>query len=426
MSLLKNLFKFLKTPLTTAQFQRIDNFYLFKKKSFVVLIILISFAFFLIKMYPSLNIVKIDDPSYYVAAIGIKKSVNIYELSTFTSLGEKVLGKSSNVLPYVYPPLLAEIFTIFSGLDYQTYTQILFLFNMLLSLLLLIGLFLLFHSEKHKSYFPTIFFFFLLNINTPVTRTIHNGQVNLLILNLLIFAFFFYKNNKFLPSSFCLGLACLIKIFPLIFLLIFLAKKKIKYFIFFTMNSFLLVSVSILFYGEQIWRNYLVHFFQNFFGNKKTIFSLLYSSAISNNSLRSFFNQLSQLYNLPANLTSLVSLLLSILIFAATCFLLMKYKNNLTFSFSLLIICYILISPLSWVHHYVLVIVPLYYLVLKIVETQTFHNFFFLLPLAAIIEAFPVIAGFPFNQFRLLALIAIYLILIFLEKIPSSSLQSQQ
>ena len=112
MSLLKNLFKFLKTPLTTAQFQRIDNFYLFKKKSFVVLIILISFAFFLIKMYPSLNIVKIDDPSYYVAAIGIKKSVNIYELSTFTSLGEKVLGKSSNVLPYVYPPLLAEIFRL--------------------------------------------------------------------------------------------------------------------------------------------------------------------------------------------------------------------------------------------------------------------------------------------------------------------------
>ncbi|MCD6192334.1 MAG: hypothetical protein J7L26_02560, partial [Candidatus Aminicenantes bacterium] len=81
---------------------------------------------------------------------------------------------------------------------------------------------------------------------------------------------------------------------------------------------------------------------------------------------------------------------------------------------------------LSWVHHYVLVIVPLYYLVLKIFETQTFHNFFLLLPLAAIIEAFPVIAGFPFNQFRLLALIAIYPILISLEKIPSSSLQSQQ
>lgn len=424
MSPLIKLFQLLKTPLNKEQIQKILGFNLFRKKSFVAFIIIISFVFFLIRVYPEISTTKIDDPSYYVAAVGISNSVNIYDLATFTSLGESILGKSTNVLPYVYPPLLAEFFTVFSHLNYQTYTQILFVFNLFLSLLLLISIYLLFHSEKNEFYLPTILFFFILNTNTPLLRTINNGQINLLILNLLILTFFFYKKNKYFLSSFFLGLACLIKIFPILFLLIIFIRKRIKYFIFFVAHSLFLILISVLFFGQQVWIDYVVHFALNFMGHKKTIFSLLYSSAISNNSLRAFFHQLSQFNNLPSGLSSLVSILLSIVILTATCLILIKYRINLDFSFSLLIVTYILISPLSWVHHYVIVIIPLYYLVLKILETQAYCIFFILFPTAAIITSFPVIAGFPFNQFRLFALIIIYFLLILSEKSSSSSHQS--
>jgi len=423
MSPLIRLFQLLKTPLNKEQIQKIFDFYLFRKKSFVAFIIFTSFSFFLIKVYPEMSIAKIDDPSYYVAAIGISNSINIYDLASFISLGESILGKSTNVLPYVYPPLLAEVFTVFSHLNYQTYTQILFVFNLFLSLLLLISIYLLFHSGKNEFYLPTILFFLILNINTPLMRTINNGQINLLILNLLILTFFFYRINKYFLSSFFLGLACLIKIFPILFLLIIFIQKKIKYFIFFIAHSLFLIFISILFYGQQVWIDYVVHFAQNFMGSKKTIFSLLYSSAISNNSLRAFCHQLSQFYNLPSDLSSLISILLSIIILTATCLILIKYRTSFDFSFSLLIVTYIFISPLSWVHHYVIVIVPLYYLVLKILDTQTYYIFFLFLPVAAIIISFPVIAGFPFNQFRLFAMIVIYFLLIFSEKLSSPSCQ---
>ncbi len=423
MSILKKAINILKTPLNINKIKKLYNLPSFKKKSFVTFVILIAFVCLFIKVYPDMKIRKIDDPSYYTAALGISKSINIYDPSKFSALGEAIFGKSINVWPYIYPPLLAEIISVlFSEINYQTYTKILFLFNILLSLLLPFSIYLIFHSQKDESYFPTLYLVFIFNFNIPLIRTIGNGQINLLILILLIFAFYYYKKNYYFFSSLFLALACLIKIFPILFLLIMFIQKKIKFLFLFFVNLFSIIIISIIFFGNQLWVDFGIQFLQNLSGSKNNSFYLFYYSAINNNSLRAFFYQLSQLYDFPQNISILATLLL-ILILVTTCLISIKHKNNSDFSFSLLIVTYILISPISWVHHYVLMIVPLYYILLKIFENSAFHLFAIFLPIGAIITSFPLIAGFPFNQLRLFALIIIYFLLIYLEKTSLSSLQ---
>ena len=118
----------------------------FQKKIFLWIVTIALSLVFFIPTIPSYRSWDVDSPSYYMAARGILQHVNIYDDQQFQQLADDVLGKSRVVLPYIYWPFLAQLFTPLSFFSISDFFVILQIFNTLLTFL---GLVLVFVEPVH-------------------------------------------------------------------------------------------------------------------------------------------------------------------------------------------------------------------------------------------------------------------------------------
>lgn len=386
---------------------------IFKKKSFWRVAVLLIFVFFCLYNFPYIYGKKTDDSSFYIASRGILSGTNIYDENEFYSLGDEIFGKSVEFWPYLYSPVLAELLVPIAAKSYETFTVVWFILNLILGFACPVLTFCAFKGKENTNLLLRTSLLIFCLMSFPVRHTLTLGQVNLLVYFLIILSVIFYKKDKSFLSSLCLANATLIKSFPLIFLLYFALNKDFSYIKKFILSIFVVILPSMLIYGSNVWITYCQSILDTLQSGTRSPFYLQYFANQTNYSLRPFLVQLFESIGLPLSRTFVVYLAIAIIILFISLFALLKAPKNILFSFSLLSVTYLMISPICWRHHYVLIILPLFY----ILSLGTIHKplpSFIAIIAAAIIFYYPIWTGFPFNQLILLSTIVLYMLLLFM------------
>ena len=401
-------------PAVRAAIDRIAYGPFLRKKTVIGTVAAVGFAVFLLQTISFVYLWDTDSPSYYVAAQGLSRHINIYDDRAFQDLAADVFGKSIIVYPYIYPPLLAQALLPLVRLPYGDYFLTLYILNLLLTLACLWLMADVLDFRRIGSGLPILFLFVLLVANHPLEITIHHGQINLLVLAFVLLSLKFQKSGKSFPAALFLSLAVFIKIYPVLLALPFLFYKKWKCVMAFIASTAGLLLASLLISGTKVWLDFGRSTLDMVFRKSASVYIRGFQSSPNNLSLKGFLSQAVALFRLPAGgagpayLLAAAGLFLLILLTARRTGL----KSDIPLQGALLLIPTLVLAPLTWSHHYTIMIFPLAYVFGRAVKERRYAAF---LPFAlwgALILYYPVGGGFPFNQARLFAVLGFFLTLL--------------
>lgn len=389
----------------------------FQKKIFSLIIISALAVVFFIQTIPSLNQWDRDSPSFYTAAKGITKNINIYDWEEFQTLADSTFGKSEKIYPYVYLPVLAQIFIPLTFLDYSDYFLFIFIFNILLVFLAIFLISKLLELKKMETQLPLIFLFFIMLGNIPLLTTIDYGQINILVFDLILLSMVLLKTDRKFLSSLLLCLAIFLKIYPALFLALFLFQKKYKYILYSIINFTIILLLSAILFSPSYWINFIKMSLDNFFPGGRSNAFFDFGAHMNNCSLNGFLSQLFINNGFPR-----VLVLPTIIFLLIALFFLFKSKikelikwENLNLNISLILILILALSIISWVHHYVIMLFPVSYLFKRIIQVR---RYIYLIPFSLIlffIIYYPPWGGFPFNQIRFISIIALLFLITYYD-----------
>jgi hypothetical protein len=375
-----------------------------KKALFWGLALLCSY-FFLTQTLSFIHEWDTDSPSYYTAAQGLRNGINIFEDREFQPLADSLFGKGLVVYPYIYPPLLAQLCLPLAGLSQSTYFLFFYILNILLTFL---GLYLtigLLGLHRYRTFLPALFPFVLLLYNEPLLTTIHHGQINLLVFDFILLSLVFQKKDKPFPAAFFLSLAVFIKIYPILFVLPFFVFKRYKYLAAFAVNSAALLAASLLISGPRPWMDFIRSTLDLFLKKPDSPFTQGFQNSFGNVSLKGFLTFGFARYHLPETMAGPIFIVLAVLLFILVFAFLRKRKVALDpgLESSLLFILTLVLAPITWSHHFVLMLFPLAYVFGRIIRERRYGAFLLLAFLASQILYELPWGAFPFDQVRLLA-----------------------
>jgi hypothetical protein len=196
----------------------------------------------------------------------------------------------------------------------------------------------------------------------PFTETIFQGQIDPIILLSWIAGVYLLKSNRPVWSSLCLAVGTLVKVSPVIVIGVFLLRRQWKWLISYAMWCTVLLGISIWHLG---WQNHLVWLEQVFpalshgvpyFANK-SIAAIIYEIYLWRVPLDFDFQ-------IPSILFRLVSVL-NLAIYLGTLFYFWKKNPKTTaivYELIVLALVALVISPVTWRHHFLLALLPLIYL----------------------------------------------------------------
>ncbi len=165
----------------------------------------------------------IDFKAYYIAADMLRVGKDFYdvELQTQEMLAR---GLPLNESFYIYPPLLAISFLPLTALPMQTAAQFWFLINLCLYGVSLLVIARALELGRLTRMLPLLWI--LAFLFPPALFTLYKGQVNIVILLLLVTTYWLYRKGLQTMAGLALGLAVMIKIIPVCLLPYFLWKRK--------------------------------------------------------------------------------------------------------------------------------------------------------------------------------------------------------
>jgi len=404
-------------PAVRAVLDRIAFGPLSRNKILAGTVIAVCLVVFILQTISFVFLWDTDSPSYYVAAQGLRRHVAIYDDRAFQDLGAELFGKSVIVYPYIYPPPLAQILIPLAALPEEAYFQVLYGINLLLTLLCL---YLMVDVLELKTggpggagragTLPVLFLFVLLVANHPLEITIHHGQINLLVLAFVLLFLKFEKSGKSPAAGLFLALAVLIKIYPVLLILPALFARKWRSVAAFAGATIALALASLAASGPALWAGFLRSTVEVFLGKPASVFIRGFQSSPNNLSLKGLLAQAVSLFRLPTATAPAVYVLA-----AAGMFVLLLatarrtgLASDIPLQGALLLIATLILAPLTWSHHYTVVMFPLAYVFARAVRERRYAAFLPFAVLGAIILYYPVGGGFPFNQARLLAALAFF------------------
>ena len=311
-----------------------------------------------------------------------------------------------------YAPNTPFLAVLFLPISYMPIEIAKVAFNFISTILFIISIYKLFCFYKIDFkcviLIPILFFI-------PIKNNLLFGQVYFLLFFLLVEFWLAYEKNKKLNSAIFLSLAILLKVFPILFIFIFLFKKQYQL-LFYTIGiCFLFFGISCFFTGIDIW----IFFIQSvlpkassgeiataFVNNYQSVFmffkELLVFDAIENPS--SFFNN-------PILFSGLIAGFKIALI--AIGFYVCKNVTQPIIIFSYCILFSILISPYGSTYTFILLIFV--FLALLKTEISCFKKVVYLV-LIFLINNLPtsifINYSFPFSYLRLLFLITFFILFI--------------
>lgn len=279
-------------------------------------------------------------------------------------------------IPYVYPPFLAFAFIPFSYLNVTFLKGLWFLINTILIYYAVV----LMEKTTDKNYNKSFFLYFLSLFWTLrfIMDNYSLGQINILITFLIVLTLYFFINGKDIYAGLILGIAISIKLTPFLILFYFLCKREFRIILFTFMSLIFFLTIPSILIGLK--KN-LFYIFQYY--NVMTNFT---DTTINNQSLYITIKRLlspippwNNLYVNIANLNEFQIKLITITIFGIIllflCYLfrfrLLNRKENINFyEYSLIILCMLLLSPLSRKAHFISILIPQFYIFHYIIKNK--------------------------------------------------------
>lgn len=325
----------------------------------------------------------LDLPSYYVAGVLVADGRNPYHHMEIGMTAQS-LGLANPIYPYIYPPALALAFTAVSTINYVLVQIGWFC---LTTVFLWMALLVLFDIMKQSCSDNSVCLFWLVmssSISFPVINNFHNGQINTIILFLLAAYLHAMKKQSPWMAGVLLGFCCLIKPQPLILLpFLFLIGEFIcglttiaVYAAGFVATGSVVGMDSIRFYLTQVLPT---------FNMVKTSFPpilIFYSGnhsiqgLISRSMITSKYSQ--SLFDAP-DLIPIATKSASIFIIVFALFIIFMNHRHYPLDrgfptvfrdTSLLIMVSLLVSPLTWDHHLLMLMLPMAFHIHSIVRRK--------------------------------------------------------
>ncbi|MCJ7682240.1 MAG: hypothetical protein MUP70_16055, partial [Candidatus Aminicenantes bacterium] len=124
---------------------------------------------FIVQHIPLLYDWDIDSPSYYIAAQGIGRGIDIYDQEQFQAMADEILGRVYVIYPYIYPPIVAQSLLPLTHLDFKSYSTVVLAGNVILSFAVVALIYSLLNFSSRTTLLPLLYLFTLLLFNVPLT-----------------------------------------------------------------------------------------------------------------------------------------------------------------------------------------------------------------------------------------------------------------
>ena len=207
------------------------------------------------------------------------------------------------------------------------------------------------------SRYKSIILFTASVVSFPFKFTIGMGQINLILLSVLILSIYFFYRKK-LVSSLFLSVAVLLKLFPIILLTGFILNREYAYVKQVITITLVIFLVSWIYFGQSIYVYYI----------KNILLPLIYIPADSvyyNQSITGFFARV--------NIPDFISFIIRVVFIVFTSIKVFEKKSDIYSSISIFLTVTVIINSFSWQHHLILLIIPFFFL--YIVRLRLRHLF---------------------------------------------------
>jgi hypothetical protein len=322
---------------------------------------------------------------------------------------------------YLYPPFLAVCLIPLAHLDQTIIATILTFFNYLALLLFYFLLLKTLRRYGFSANIATLLIVACLGINVPVLRNFGYTQVNMHLANLVLLSLLLLPRNIFL-SALMLSLAVHLKTSPIVLVLAFLVARQWSWLIYFVVITSAIAVLTIMIGGIDIYRQYLA----NVMGIHSTI-----GITFRENSIDSLVRSTLFIFGLPLWYGRIPIFILKLAALAVSLYLMVRTNVSKVYfssgqstdtvfnSYIPLSFLMVILSPIIWAHHFVLLIFPVLVMLKKVRGPEEYALYF---SAWALIFLIPVFDFYPFSFLRLAAIVLCYILLFrFLKTGPESN-----
>ena len=313
-----------------------------------------------------------DFASYYFPAQALTKGLNFYDIKEIIPLAKNIIPYSQDMGSYLYPPLFLLLLTPLTIVSFAKAKMVWTIINLCFAVLLWHEL----YRYCQKKYYLFLLFSIALLNYFSLGRVFTYGQVEIIILYCLLLSLRMHLNNKKWLPGIILGVISALKLYPLFFIGYYLIKKQYK------TASIAAITFTILFTGSLIFlptstsKYYLTNIVPklvtgqasqqyvegkiSYAGTKywpgnHSLSGLLAHTLTKQNVTQGFIYQ-------PL-LSQWLGYILSLLLVCLAIKSIIGQKNEYL-NFSLWLIVFLIINPLTWEHYLVLVWPALLFLIL--------------------------------------------------------------
>jgi len=295
-----------------------------------------------------------DFNSYYISAYATQKGLDPYDTDTLQLLA-KELGVPK-VTEYRYPPFNTLMFL---PLSYLPYPAAVLLWRILNLALIALAVWLIWKTLSLPLDAETVLVIGLILFTfDPLIYNLAIGQINLLILFLLTGVAYAWTRQRQILAGVLLALAASIKVAPAVLFLYFLWKRGYKLVAAGISAMIAFAAIAFLALGEQPTRKFIAIL---------AAFAQEDNAWIANQSWRGFLSRLfvgdEYVHALYPAATLERALYyagaLALVVLTAVIIYRSREANSFHLEFAIVLIAFHLISPTSWVHHFVWMIYPL-------------------------------------------------------------------
>jgi hypothetical protein len=203
----------------------------------------------------------------------------------------------------------------------------------------------------------------------PFTETIYQGQIDPMILLAWVAGMYLLATGKPFWSALCFAFAAMVKVSPVIVLPLFLLRRQWKWVFSYAGCTLVLLAVSVWrlgFENHVLWWTQVFPYLSNglAFVSNRSLAAFLFDVYLWNVPLA---------YNaqVPMYVVKLAKALDALIYFGVLFYVWRKNKtaSSLLHELAVLSLVSLIVSPVTWGHHYVLAVIPLIYLWVKSSET---------------------------------------------------------
>lgn len=336
---------------------------------------------------------KSDFLDYYHAAERWSTGENLYRFDVAFELQTKIktiedlfqpenlhllTALQNETATYIYPPLFSFLLIPFTILS-ESHAALTFELFSWISLLVI--LYLIFQNKEltnPKSKYPFLILLGTLVFNFRFLEShIQNNQVGLLLILLVLVSL---NTRSQVMSGILLALAVSIKITPLVFVFVFVYEKQYRRILWFLIGISLWNALPLLYnwnYTIQMTNEWLTEILGNAFSNpllrswknNQSLSSTLAKYFVSGADMINQPNYGMPFFNLPLFGLKIIQLFFMVL-FGIPLLLLWRRENKKWEIISLLFLVSALFSGISWIHSFIICLVPIYFILNQIANIE--------------------------------------------------------